>query len=109
MAAPLDSFVEQLQHRIWTQFLPLCLLAGIVGVLFRLGLEKLAIAIVRLFRRKPATVTVSQDSLPLDDAPCCPDCRRPMTRRTARKGENRGAKFWGCTAYPKCRGTRPSA
>lgn len=106
MAAPLDSFVEQIQHRVWTQFLPLALVAMIVGTLFRFGLEKLAVAIVRFFRRKPAAASATRDSLPLDDAPCCPECRRPMTKRTARRGENRGAKFWGCTAYPKCRGTR---
>lgn len=31
----------------------------------------------------------------------CPDCDGPMTPRTSQHG-----KFWGCKAYPKCRGTR---
>ncbi len=39
--------------------------------------------------------------------PNCPLCRRPMTLRNARKGLNAGTQFWGCTAFPKCRGTRP--
>lgn len=37
----------------------------------------------------------------------CPVCGRGMRVRTARKGENAGTRFWGCSAYPKCRGTRP--
>ena len=28
-----------------------------------------------------------------------------MVRRTARRGENQGKKFWGCPKFPKCRGT----
>jgi len=38
--------------------------------------------------------------------PDCPECGKPMTRRTARRGSNAGHGFWGCTGYPKCRGTR---
>ncbi len=29
-----------------------------------------------------------------------------MELRTARKGRNAGGKFWGCTEFPSCRGTR---
>lgn len=31
----------------------------------------------------------------------CPRCGRPMVKRTGRYGG-----FWGCTSYPRCRGTR---
>lgn len=34
--------------------------------------------------------------------PACPACGRPMVRRTARDG----SPFWGCSAYPQCRGRR---
>ncbi len=37
----------------------------------------------------------------------CPSCSKPMVRRTAKRGANAGAEFWGCTGYPVCRGTRP--
>ena len=37
----------------------------------------------------------------------CPLCAKLMTLRTARQGKNTGAQFWGCTAYPECKGTRP--
>jgi four helix bundle suffix protein len=39
--------------------------------------------------------------------PACPICAKPMTLRTARKGEHAGSQFWGCTAFPACKGTRP--
>ena len=41
------------------------------------------------------------------DAPVCPRCGKPMALRTARQGPNAGAQFWGCSAYPACRATRP--
>jgi four helix bundle suffix protein len=40
------------------------------------------------------------------NAPLCPDCNRPMTRRKATSGKNAGNEFWGCTGYPACRGMR---
>ncbi|RZA22969.1 MAG: restriction endonuclease [Proteobacteria bacterium] len=38
--------------------------------------------------------------------PACPKCAQQMKRRTATKGANAGQEFWGCMAYPQCRGTR---
>jgi restriction system protein len=43
---------------------------------------------------------------PVPAAPQCPRCGREMILRTARKGLNPGAEFWGCPAFPDCRGTR---
>ncbi len=39
-------------------------------------------------------------------APICPLCGKPMQQRTASQGTYAGKSFWGCTAYPDCRGTR---
>jgi restriction system protein len=36
----------------------------------------------------------------------CPLCGSEMVLRTAKKGPNAGEKFWGCSTYPKCRGTK---
>jgi len=41
-----------------------------------------------------------------DSQPECPMCRSPMVLRRARRGQNAGAEFWGCSKYPSCRGTR---
>lgn len=46
------------------------------------------------------------EPLMTEDSPTCPICQRQMVLRTARKGANAGSRFWGCSAYPKCRGTR---
>eukprot|EP00929_Paragymnodinium_shiwhaense_P122032 TRINITY_DN94552_c0_g1_i1.p1 TRINITY_DN94552_c0_g1~~TRINITY_DN94552_c0_g1_i1.p1 ORF type:complete len:351 (+),score=39.55 TRINITY_DN94552_c0_g1_i1:120-1172(+) len=40
--------------------------------------------------------------------PRCPRCRTPMTLRTNRNGYNPGTRFWGCSAFPQCRETRPA-
>lgn len=36
----------------------------------------------------------------------CPKCGAQLVLRTARKGENAGGSFYGCSGYPKCRYTR---
>jgi restriction system protein len=38
--------------------------------------------------------------------PECPECGSTMLIKTARKGPNAARAFWGCSTYPKCRGTR---
>ena len=43
---------------------------------------------------------------PVATSPECPLCGSAMVKRTARKGANAGNEFWGCSAYPGCRGTR---
>jgi predicted RNA-binding Zn-ribbon protein involved in translation (DUF1610 family) len=37
----------------------------------------------------------------------CPQCGAEMVLRTAKKGQNTEEKFWGCSAFPKCRFTKP--
>jgi len=36
-------------------------------------------------------------------APECPQCGKPMRSRKSAKGD-----FWGCSAFPDCKGTRPA-
>jgi HJR/Mrr/RecB family endonuclease len=37
----------------------------------------------------------------------CPKCEKQMVLRTTKKGPWLGQQFWGCPAYPKCRGKIP--
>lgn len=37
----------------------------------------------------------------------CPKCASPLVMRTSRSGAAAGSKFYGCSAYPKCRHTVP--
>jgi restriction system protein len=34
----------------------------------------------------------------------CPNCGGSMVLRETKQGQNVGKKFWGCSAFPKCRG-----
>jgi len=57
------------------------------------------------FREKLTHIRVEARSKQ-EDAPSCPECGKPMTRRQARSGRNAGKAFWGCTGYPACKGVR---
>jgi restriction system protein len=37
--------------------------------------------------------------------PRCPTCGSAMVERTAKRGASAGNRFWGCVAYPSCKGT----
>lgn len=53
----------------------------------------------------PAHAERANRSAPLSSAvPVCPRCGADMKQRANR---NTGHAFWGCPAYPSCRGTRP--
>ena len=39
-------------------------------------------------------------------APQCPRCGAEMALELVRRGKQTGSRFWGCTEYPSCRGTR---
>lgn len=41
------------------------------------------------------------------DETTCPQCASPLRLRTAKRGRRSGQQFWGCSQYPRCRGTRP--
>lgn len=41
----------------------------------------------------------------IENAPTCPNCGKPMTRRKAATGKHAGKEFWGCSGYPECMGT----
>lgn len=51
----------------------------------------------------PAAATAVSPAL----APDCPLCGKSMLQRTAKRGASAGNRFWGCSGYPACRGTRP--
>jgi restriction system protein len=43
-----------------------------------------------------------------EQPPNCPSCGKTMVLRTARQGKLSGSRFWGCSGFPECRGTRES-
>jgi len=63
---------------------------------------------VEELKKKPSSVNVNPilaDSQPTVNN--CPLCGSEMVLRTAKKGPKAGENFWGCSAFPKCRGKKP--
>ena len=62
-------------------------------------------------QKRAADVSDQSDRSDTSDkknAPKCPKCAQPMRLRTARQGPRAGSQFWGCSAYPDCKGVRPA-
>lgn len=58
-----------------------------------------------LAEAQPAESTVDSQS-GLGPELACPICSAPMVKRVAKRGTTAGNSFWGCSKYPRCRGTR---
>ncbi len=60
-------------------------------------------------RRSPKDPTDQSDQTERTDLqpPKCPKCGGLTALRTAKAGKTPGSQFWGCTAYPDCKGTSP--
>ncbi len=71
--------------------------------------EQLAVARLaeRERRRSRKDQTDPPDQTDLSKIPRCPQCDAAMVLRTAKTGKNAGGQFWGCTAYPDCKGVAP--
>ena len=75
------------------------------------GLEKI-VAGVKQISMSPAKPVLPIRPVPHDQtssAVYCPLCGQEMVLRTAKKGPKAGEKFWGCSAFPKCRGTKAAS
>ncbi|NJR71822.1 MAG: restriction endonuclease [Gammaproteobacteria bacterium] len=58
-------------------------------------------------RRSPNANPRSEPLDAADATPKCPICAAVMVKRVAKRGAVAGEAFWGCSQYPKCKGTRP--
>ena len=70
-------------------------------------------AVLSFFKRakldaKQPSISISSpsSSKSASSGPECPVCSSPMVMRNAKKGSNAGNAFWGCSNYPRCKGTR---
>ncbi len=102
-SAPLDSFVQQLVHIA----VPIGIAAVVIGtaaaLLFR-GFESWFARFLRGLR--PGSQLSSRAGSKSSDSPHCPECNSIIVARQARQGAHAGKRFWGCSGYPTCRGTR---
>jgi len=65
--------------------------------------NQLAVLIGSVQSKPNSVVAVSSPPAASD---ICPVCGAELTLRTARKGKNPGAKFWGCSKFPACKFTK---
>ncbi|MCX5867791.1 MAG: four helix bundle suffix domain-containing protein [Proteobacteria bacterium] len=68
--------------------------------------ERLAAARIAQRQKKDRTDLSDRTGQSDKTLPACPLCGKPMALRTARKGQNTGSQFWGCSGYPECKGTK---
>ncbi|EHK8987134.1 restriction endonuclease [Vibrio vulnificus] len=60
---------------------------------------------IELVRNRPAEKVVEVPP-PKSATPLCPSCHAPLVIRTAKRGQNKGNQFYGCSSYPRCRYTK---
>lgn len=67
---------------------------------------------IRADRRRVAPASTEPPIYAIDpvgpeNAPRCPKCGAPTTRRRTRGGDYPAREFWGCIRFPECRGMVP--
>jgi len=53
---------------------------------------------------QPNPPNSAEPANPAERIPQCPQCGKSMVLRTAKSGKHAGQQFWGCSAYPDCKG-----
>jgi len=61
--------------------------------------------LVYMIRNIQGAPSVATSVAPASDGRICPACGRPLVIREAKRGNNAGSQFWGCTGFPRCRFT----
>lgn len=81
--------------------------AGTVGMELIDG-ERLQALVAEVQRQGVAAGAAGEPAPVIEppENPLCPRCAQPMVKRTAWRGKRTGEVFWGCSAFPACRGTR---
>ncbi|MDD5601772.1 MAG: topoisomerase DNA-binding C4 zinc finger domain-containing protein, partial [Candidatus Izemoplasmatales bacterium] len=61
----------------------------------------------KYIKRKPEE---KEREKPRDTGVICPSCHKgTLVERVARKGKNKGNKFYGCSNYPRCKYIAPGS
>ena len=108
-ALQIDQFTQALFWKVESVIIVCAVLILVVGIplyWLRLKLERAVIRVIRSSRNKRQTLKSAANSNSFEAVPHCPICNALMVKRLARRGAGAGSTFWGCSNYPKCRGTR---
>lgn len=111
-ADPLAPFM----HALLFKAVPVIVLCAVIGPILgslKGGAEKIIERGVRRLvhgsnHQNPVASFPASSPPVVADAPHCPACNALMVLRQSKRGARAGQQFWGCPAYPKCRGVRAS-
>jgi topoisomerase-like DNA binding C4 zinc finger protein len=108
-AAQIDEFTQALFGKVESVLIVCAILIVVVGIplyWLRLKAERGLIRVIRSARERRQAQKSTANTDPSETVPHCPICNALMIKRVARRGSRSGSSFWGCSNYPKCRGTR---
>ena len=108
-AAQIDQFTQALFGKAESVIIGCAILVLVVGIplyWLRLKAERGLIRVIRSSRNKRQTEKSAVNTNSSETVPHCPVCNALMVKRLARRGSSAGSTFFGCSNYPKCRGTR---
>jgi hypothetical protein len=108
-AAQIDEFTQALFGKAESVLIVCAILIVVVGIplsWLRLKLERGLIRVIRSARERRQAQKSAANTNSSETVPHCPVCNSLMVKRLARRGSRSGSTFWGCSNYPKCRGTR---
>src|SRR6266540_3404664 len=109
LIAQTDQFTQVLFGKVESIIIVCAILILVVGIplyWLRLKLERAVIRAIRSARARRQTANSTANANESASTPHCPLCNALMVKRVARHGPDASSTFWGCTNYPKCRGTR---
>ena len=109
LSAQNDQFIQALFGKAESAIIVSAVLILVLGIplyWLRLKAERGLIRVIRSSRNKRQTEKSAINTNSSETVPHCPVCNALMVKRLARRGLNAGSSFWGCSNYPKCRGTR---
>ena len=108
-ATQIDQFTQALFGKVESVLILCAILILVVGIplmWLRLKLERSLTDVIRSARARRQTQKSAANTNLSKIVPHCPVCNALMVKRLARRGSRSGSTFWGCSNYPKCRGTR---
>ena len=108
-AAQIDQFTQALFGKAESVMIVCAVLILVVGIplyWLRLKAERGLIRVIRASRERRQIQKSAANTDSSETVPHCPICNALMVKRLARRGVSAGSSFWGCSNYPKCRGTR---
>jgi hypothetical protein len=107
--AQIEQFTQALFGKVESVLIVCAILILVVGIpliWLRLKLERALIRVIRSARSRRQTKNTAPITNASATVPHCPICNALMVKRVARRGSGGGSTFFGCSNYPKCRGTR---